>query len=269
VPDYSDWRYIFTSSWDAVTGEIPGDWVCGEGIIPEDPLDQLGTIMKRSREILYLEFLNTDDPAFTCNTKVLSPADHFEIQEEIHKAAADIAENGPQITPGYIKLVRYIFGSSRGIYQYLDYYDGPECTDKVVESARHIVPRETPAYIILAVLALKFSYMEAGCLVLHEKQPNLPKAWVLLHAAEQAEGQETIEYLTPLAERERRTREGRAKGAKTTQAKTAPSREDCRALAKKLRDAHPTWKPHRVAKHVSEEKKIPLSTIQRYLGLRK
>jgi len=223
MPDYSDWKHIFKSPWCPVTGEIPGISYSGfdsDGTGPDDPLDQLATVIEDSRKLLEIDLIELAAP--------------------------------PPSTLEYIKLIQSIFGSSRGIYQYLDCYkysDGYtplKFTEKIIASANDCLGFDIPGFIILAVLAIKEAYRQAYSLVMYDDNSvNPAKAVELLREAEKLAAEEEyknkIQIIKPLADKEIEAQKHRSNGGIKRAEIYTEMNKKLVARAEELRVKHPHW----------------------------
>ena len=252
MTDYSDWEHIFKSPWCPVTGEIPGISYSGfdfDGAVPDDPLDQLATVIEDSRKLLEIDLIEFADP---------SPS-----------------------TLEYINLIRSIFGSSRGIYQYLDYYkygDGfnhLKFTEKIIASANDYLELEVPGSIILSVLAIKEAYRQAYNLVMYnDESVNSGKAVELLREAEklaeEEEYENKIQFIKPLAEKELEAQKHRSNGGKINAENYAYKYDELNLIsrAKDLKDKRPELRIRSAANILEKETGISFETIRKIKGIK-
>lgn len=283
MTDYSDWEYIFTSSWCPVSGEIPGapNSFELEGSLSEDPLDRLGLVIEESRRLLQVY------PCFPFDLLEYDDKRPNMTREEYEKAylndIEEAAANAPSDTLGYIGLIRSIFASSRSIYQYLDYYKyGPgyveqRFTKQLIDSARSIFPRKTPGFVILAVLAIEEAYYQAYDLVLYDKKPNPEKAFHLLWAAEKMAAvddyvdlekfsgdlENKIQEIEPLAAKELAAQRHRQEGGKEKARLYAEKNQLLIRRAEELKNKRPKLSRRSAAKIIENETGVSLETIRK------
>lgn len=266
MTDYSDWKYFFASSWDPVTGEIPGNHhAYYDGIAPTDPLDQLAVIIRQTRELLGVDVLETGQSRE-------GTTDHVSRMMAIDNAAMALAANKEPDQDGYLDLIRYLFGSSRSIYQYLDYYrygagyTRQEYVDSLLASALDFAPTGTPPYIIIGTLALKHAYTQGKRLVMQEEAPDTPTAWALLHAAKLRESEGVIQELEPLAETGRKQRKACSKGGRN-KADTYfnPNHEIWQGFANEIWAGKPRLSIRVVADIIAKKTGSPSESIRRII----